>query len=232
MNKHRLVDTCFWDDAYIMKLDPSEKLLFMYLLTNPLTNICGVYQIQMKRIAFDTGFDVEVATTILGRFEKDKKCLYRDGWVAMRNWLKHQNPSPKVAAGIKAQLEAVPEPLAKYVQGYCMDTISHPNPNSNPNPNPNSNEVSTPPSPPKRRSSASKVEFNWETGMFHGISDAKVSKWADAFPALEVDTEINKAAVWLLENPARGHKRNYGRFLVNWMAKSQERGGDRVPVRR
>jgi uncharacterized phage protein (TIGR02220 family) len=133
MNKHRLVSTCFWDDGYIMKLDPSEKLLFMYLLTNPLTNICGVYQIELRRIAFDTGFDQEVVSTILKRFARDEKCVYLGGWLAMRNWLKHQNPSPKVVKGIEKQLESVPEPLKRYVRGYGIDTASHLNPNPNPN---------------------------------------------------------------------------------------------------
>ena len=49
MSKQRSVDTCFWDDRYITQLDPSEKLLFLYLLTNTLTNICGVYQREYGR---------------------------------------------------------------------------------------------------------------------------------------------------------------------------------------
>jgi hypothetical protein len=84
----------------------------------------------------------------------------------------------------------------------------------------------------KRVRGKPKIEFNWETGMFRGIPDEKVSRWCDAFPALEIETEIAKAATWLLENPARGHKKNYGRYLVNWFGRAQERGGDRVPVRR
>jgi hypothetical protein len=131
MSKHRYVSTCFWDDGYITKLDPSEKLLFIYLLTNPLTNISGVYQIERRRIAFDTGFDPEIVSTILKRFERDGKCLYRDGWVAMRNWIKHQSTSPKVRAGIATLLEEAPEELAKYTLGYSIDTVSDLNSNSN-----------------------------------------------------------------------------------------------------
>ena len=33
MSKKRYVNTVFWDDAYITNLDPSEKLIFIYLLT-------------------------------------------------------------------------------------------------------------------------------------------------------------------------------------------------------
>lgn len=138
MSKQRLVDTCFWDDRYVARLDPSEKLLFLYLLTNPLTSICGVYQIEIRRIAFDTGFDADTVKRMLDRFERDNRCLYRDGWVAMRNWIKHQTGSPKVQQGIRAQLQEVPEELRKYI-GYGIDTISHSNTNTNTNTNSNLN---------------------------------------------------------------------------------------------
>jgi hypothetical protein len=109
-----MVDTCYWDDPYIMALDPSEKLVFLYLLTNPLTTICGVYEIMTKRIAFDTGFDREVVERILERFERDDRCLYRDGWIAMRNWIKHQSLAPGVQEGIRRQLALVPREMAEY----------------------------------------------------------------------------------------------------------------------
>lgn len=135
MGKQRMVDTCFWDDGYIMKLDPSEKLLFLYLLTNPLTNISGVYQIELRRISFDTGFESETVNRMMQRFERDGKCIYRDGWLAMKNWIKHQTASPKVQIGIDVLLQKVPAELAEYVIGYPIDTTPDLNPNLNPNSN-------------------------------------------------------------------------------------------------
>ena len=41
--KQRYINTKFWDDNYVIQLDPSEKLMFIYFITNPLTNICGIY---------------------------------------------------------------------------------------------------------------------------------------------------------------------------------------------
>jgi hypothetical protein len=83
----------------------------------------------------------------------------------------------------------------------------------------------------KRVREKPKVQFSFETGKFRGISDEHVSRWCDAYPALEIETELAKAAAWLQANPAK-RKKNYQRFLVNWLSRSQERGGDRVPVRR
>lgn len=227
--KHRYISTAFWDDSYILTLDPSEKLIFLYLLTNPLTNLCGVYQISTRRIAFDTGFDETVVVSILGRFEKDEKCIHLDGWLAMRNWLKHQSESPKVQSGIEMQLKEVPEYLSKYARGYSMDTISHlilSNPILSRS---NLTEVSTPPA--VKRITAPRIEYNPETGLFKGISDKQVDLWANAYPALEIETQLAKASAWLQANPSK-IKKNYARFLVNWLARAQERGGDRAPIRR
>jgi hypothetical protein len=83
----------------------------------------------------------------------------------------------------------------------------------------------------KRVREKPKVEFSFDTGLFRGISDEQVSRWCDAYPALEIEVELAKAAAWLQANPAK-RKKNYQRFLVNWLGRAQERGGDRVPVRR
>ena len=54
MAKQRYLSTSFWTDSYVEKLDPSEKLLFIFLLTNDSTNLCGIYEITTRRISFET----------------------------------------------------------------------------------------------------------------------------------------------------------------------------------
>ena len=126
MSKQRYINTVFWDDDYISNLDPSEKLLFIYLITNPCTTICGIYQVPIKRMALDTGIEMSMCNKILSRFQKDDKVLYRDGWIAIRNFIKHQNEkSPKVKIGIINELEKVPRDLKKWIgYGYGIDTVS------------------------------------------------------------------------------------------------------------
>lgn len=123
MSTQRLVDCRFWDDSYIISLDPSEKLVFLYLLTNPLSNIAGVYELSTKRIGFDTGFDQDTVKRILERFQRDEKCIYRDGWIAMRNWIKHQQVNPNVRKGISRVLSAVPQDLASYVMRKPLEAL-------------------------------------------------------------------------------------------------------------
>lgn len=109
MAKNRMINTSFWDDAYIMELDPIEKLLFLYFLTCPLTDLCGAYQITLKRIAFDTGIDRDMVLKILDRFEAAGKMYYRDGWLIIKNFSKHQASNPNVDKGIARSLSACPD---------------------------------------------------------------------------------------------------------------------------
>lgn len=145
MAKNRMVDTKFWSDKYIANLDPSEKLVFIYLLTNHLTNICGIYEINLKQIGFDTGIDKDMVQKILNRFEKDGKILYRDGWLAIKNWIKHQSDKGNVIKGIESGFSISPKDLVDWVKGLegpykdLISTSNYRNPNPNLNPNPNTN---------------------------------------------------------------------------------------------
>ena len=109
MALNRYFNTSFWKDNYIVDLDPTEKLLFNYLFTNAKANIAGVYEIHHREIAFDTGIDKDMVIKLIGRFEKDSKLLYIDGWVILVNALKHQKLNPNIVTGIKTQFEALPE---------------------------------------------------------------------------------------------------------------------------
>lgn len=141
MAKERMVNTKFWDDTYIANLDPIEKLLYLYFLTNPLTNICGIYEIQLRRIAFDTGIDRDMVLKILDRFAKDKKIYYLEGWLAIKNFAKHQKDNPKVKKGIEIAMQQVPSEIIDRIYKENGDRLSHSNSNSNSNLNTNAHSA-------------------------------------------------------------------------------------------
>jgi hypothetical protein len=126
MAKKRYINTVFWDDSYISNLDPSEKLIFIYLITNPCTNISGVYQIPVKRISLDTGLEKDMVIKILERFQNDQKIIYRDGWISIKNFIKHQNHnSPLIKKCIEKELANVHPDFIEFVL-YGIDTVSIP----------------------------------------------------------------------------------------------------------
>ena len=108
MAKQRIVNTRFWEDYYVSNLDPTEKLLFLYFLTNPHTEICGIYEIPLKTVAVDTGLDKEMVEKIIARFSKDGKIFYIDGWICIKNFTKHQTINPSVEKGIQRCFSQVP----------------------------------------------------------------------------------------------------------------------------
>lgn len=108
MSKNRYLDTKFWTDTFIVNSDPIEKLLFIYILTNPLTNISGIYEISLKQIAFDTGIDKEMIERVFFRFEKANKLIYINGWIAITNFINYQKINPNVKIGIEESLKKVP----------------------------------------------------------------------------------------------------------------------------
>jgi hypothetical protein len=115
MATNRYISTSYWKDNYVADLDPSEKLLFIYMLTNPKTTIAGVYEINFREIAFDTGFDVDMVRKILDRFMADGKIIHSNGWVVLRNWVKHQAMNPSVSKGIDRTLKLLPDHLKEFV---------------------------------------------------------------------------------------------------------------------
>jgi hypothetical protein len=80
---------------------------------------------------------------------------------------------------------------------------------------------------------ANQVRFDADSGAFE-VPDSLKTKWAEAYPAMDLDTELAKAASWLLANP-KNAKSNYARFLTNWLTRAQDRarpagGGKPAPV--
>lgn len=120
MSKQRYLDTKFWSDSYIEKLDPIEKLLFIYLMTNERTNLAGIYELPIKYMSVETGIERSMLENILSRFEKDNKIVLHDGWVRVVNAIKHQNLSnSKIQLGIEKILSEVP---IKIRQGLKLDS--------------------------------------------------------------------------------------------------------------
>ena len=128
--KYRIVATRFWKDKTIRRLDPLEKELYLYLLTNDQTTMCGIYQTTLDEMAHDTGLDYRQIPLMLEKFaEMGIAGFYDDEWVVIPNYMKHQNmDNEKVRAGVKSDMEALPEAVREYTLSigyrYPMHTLS------------------------------------------------------------------------------------------------------------
>lgn len=111
MSKQRMIDPKLWSDQWVRKLNPLDRYLFIYLLTNERSSWCGVYELDLGVMAFESGIDErDLEKSMLPRLSP--KVLYVDGWVCFRNWDKyHNNGSEQTKKGIENAWEAVPEKI-------------------------------------------------------------------------------------------------------------------------
>lgn len=132
MAKQRYINTFFWDDPYIEELGPTGKLLFIYLITTPLTNIAGSFEITIKKMSDHTGIGRDEITDLLKQFEADGKVIYRDRWMLVVNTIEHQHwrTHGTIKSGIITIVEASPQ-WVKDRLGVAYGWLSHLNLNLN-----------------------------------------------------------------------------------------------------
>jgi len=125
---YRKVQTNFWGDPFIADLTPEQKYFYIYLLTNEKTRQCGIYEISIKQIVFDTGYNHDTVKKLLEHFEKCGKLRYSDttNEIALRNWPKHNNTaSATVQQCVNKELAEVKNrDLIEYL--YSTHTVSIP----------------------------------------------------------------------------------------------------------
>lgn len=213
--KNRYINTRFWSDSWIrQKLNPLDRYLFIYFLTNEHTNICGIYEIPIEIIAFETGLDEnDLNKSLLPRLKP--KIIYKNNYIIVPNFIKHQNiRSPKVITGIMAEISQIPKDIIKIAieYGYPIDTISHLNSNSNSNLNSNSN-INT-----KRILNAYKEKINKntrDTDNARNTIKARLNNYTEPELLKAIDTKSKDS--WFMANCA-----NRG---ITWFFESKKRIG-------
>ena len=130
MSTQRYISTSFWDDEWVQTLNLMEKGLYLYFLSNTLTNIAGIYKISDRRILFDTGLSDNKFKEMFDKFEKAGKAYRHDEYIIIPKWPKHQKweTHSKIKVGIEAILKNLPSELLAFVKTigytYPIDTLS------------------------------------------------------------------------------------------------------------
>jgi len=123
--KLRSINTKFWNDPYIEELSPSEKLLFLYCLTSPYSNLLGIYEISQKKISFETGLNQETIRKGFERFGKDSKVFYKGNFIIIPNFLNHQRLNSNMKIGITKIFNDLPEWLRNDVLGNGSEGLGN-----------------------------------------------------------------------------------------------------------
>ena len=90
---YRTISTTFWTDTKIADdFTPEDKYFMLYCLTNQYTNLCGCYEISIKQMSKDTGYDVETIEKLLKRFTEIHKIISynkENKELLVKNWHKY-----------------------------------------------------------------------------------------------------------------------------------------------
>ena len=67
---YRNVQLSFWTDNKVEDdFTPEDKYFYIYLLTNPQTNICGCYEVSYSQMTRQTGYNKDTVNRLLERFD-------------------------------------------------------------------------------------------------------------------------------------------------------------------
>lgn len=114
MSKQRIIKDEIWDDNWFYDLSPNEKLVWLFLLTNPRCNIAGIYKMSVRWAAQLLNISEADVAIILENFKKEDKVRMFGNWIFLPNFVKHQSQNPKVKAGIVRIVYGLPREVCSH----------------------------------------------------------------------------------------------------------------------
>ena len=93
MAKYRSIQTTFWSDSKVIDdFTPEDRYFYLYLLTNEKSNQLGCYELSIKQICRDTGYNEETVKKLLDRFENELQVInydFKTKEIFLKNWYKY-----------------------------------------------------------------------------------------------------------------------------------------------
>lgn len=130
---YRNISTTFWTDSKVADdFTAEDKYIYLYLFTNPHSNLCGCYEVSYKQIAYEAGISVDKAKKLIDRLQNEFNVIRYDGKtkeVLILNWHKYNwTKSEKFRKPLLKEIEKVKSPsfreyLFKAYNGE-LDTVS------------------------------------------------------------------------------------------------------------
>ena len=97
---YRQVQMTFWTDPKVVdEFTPEDKFFYLYLFTNPHTNLAGCYEISVKSMSDETGYSQDTINRLIGRmadihhvisYSKDTKEVLILKW-SKYNWTRSKD---------------------------------------------------------------------------------------------------------------------------------------------
>lgn len=123
---YRNIQMAFWTDSKVIDdFTPEDKFFYLYLLTNPHTNLCGAYEISVKQMSDETGYSRDTVEKLLKRFAEVHKVAYYSQdtkELLVINWHKYNwTASEKFRKPLLKEINSVKNDNFK---GYLLDLFN------------------------------------------------------------------------------------------------------------
>ena len=132
----RNIQLSFWTDAKVIDdFTPEDRYFFLYLMTNPHTNLCGCYEISKKQMSDETGYTKETIEKLIKRMSESHQVIRYSNTskeMLIINWHKYNwTESSKLKIALEREIETIKDPefksyLTEILNGN--DTVSIPYP--------------------------------------------------------------------------------------------------------
>lgn len=93
MALYRTICLTFWTDTKIQdEFTPEDRYFYLYLFTNPHTNLAGCYEVSTRQMANETGYNRDSIERLLKRFSETHKVAFycnETKEILLPNWHKY-----------------------------------------------------------------------------------------------------------------------------------------------
>lgn len=123
--KTRIIQTRFWDDEFVTEAYKLTKYVYLYLLTCPYINICGIFQLSEKKIMFETGITLKEFERAKSELKAAHKVFFYKGWIFVINARKNNNyeRSEKNKIACTTEISRIPQTVKSFFDKVGDSTI-------------------------------------------------------------------------------------------------------------
>lgn len=112
MGIYRNIQISFWTDVKIVDtFTPEDKYFYLYLLTNPHSNLCGCYEFSIKQASDETGYSRDTIINLISRFKTVHKVIDFDEQtreILVINWSRYNwTKSTQFIRGLEKEIDKV-----------------------------------------------------------------------------------------------------------------------------
>ena len=133
MSEYRQIHRSFWESGSVEKLDPVEKLLYLYAISGPKSTMEGLYKVTLRRAGFETGIERDMLVEVYRRLEEGGLAGWREEWCCVTQATDHMSSAPQMLKHAKTLYAGTPPAILQWAldmgykppRGITCDTILH-----------------------------------------------------------------------------------------------------------